>query len=227
MTTSVRWIDREKARGSSFRLTATGLWLCAALCGCGPKTGAWLMTMGLANKEKIPAEYRLPAGGVLVLVDDDEERVEPPDARLLLVDETARQLRAAGLTDRVTTNEELAAIRQSEPRFDERGAQQIGQLAKADIVLWLKVVRFVLNPDLEMVLEPARFAVELRVLDARAETRDKVRLWPETREGRTVEATVPAQEIRACKTLKEAHQKVAAALAAEIVNLFHDREVVY
>jgi len=185
------------------------------------------MTMGLANREKIPAEYRLPAGGVLVLVDDDEDLVEPPDARLLLVDEIARQLQAAGITDRVTTNEELAAIRQSEPRFDERGAQQIGQLAGADTVLWLKVNRFVLNPDLEMVLEPARFAVELRVLDARAETRDKVRLWPEAREGRTVEATVSAQEIRSCKTLKEAHQKVAAALAVEIVNLFHDREVVY
>ena len=95
--------------------------ICLAVAGCGPNAGAWLYTLGLYKKQKVPAEFKLPEGSVLILVDDDQELIHPAEARLALVDELAKRLKTHGITDRVTTNEEMARIRQAEPNFDRRG----------------------------------------------------------------------------------------------------------
>jgi len=199
--------------------------ICLGLAGCGPSLGSWMYTLGLYPKQKVPAAYKLPPGSVLILVDDDRDLIQPSEARLALVDELAKELKEHEIADRVTTNEEIAKIRQAEPKFAQRGAREIGELANADTVIWLSTIEFSLPDDLEMVIEPAKFAVRLKMINARAEQRDEVRLWPPEREGRIVEAVVKPHEIRASKTLVEAHRKMAAALADEVAKLFYDREL--
>lgn len=205
-------------------LCASAAWL-TALAGCGPDIGAWIYTLGLHPSQKIPAEYKPTPGNVLVLVDDDRDLIQPTTAREVLVDELARQLKEHKLAERVTTNEELARLRKEEPRFDEHGAREIGEMAHADTVIWLKTTAFSLNSDLEMAVSPARFAVSAFVLNAKAEKSDEVRLWPTEREGRPVEVTISPHDIRRCKDLKEAHTLVATTMAVEVAKLFYDQEI--
>ena len=177
--------------------------------------------MGMVKAEKIPAEFTLPKAPLLILVDDDWDLVHPRTARDALVDALAKELKTHGLIERVTTNEELARLRQSKPDFEQRGAREVGRLSKADTVLWLKVVRFTLEDDLDMAVSYARFAVPVKVLDARAAEREEVRLWPKGREGKLVEVKVSPHDIRKCKNTREAHAAMAESLAKEIAKLFY------
>lgn len=204
---------------------ALGLLVMASAGGCGPSAGAWLYTFGLYPTQTIPAEYKLPTGNVLILVDDDKDLIQPTTAREALVDELAKQLSEHKVAERVTTNEELARLRQKEPKFDKRGARELGQLANADTVIWINTLEFSLNSDLEMVMNPARFRVTVRVVNAKAEKADEVRLWPTEREGRLVEISVGPHDIRKAKDLKEAHQLMAAVLADDLAKLFYDQEI--
>ncbi len=224
-----------EARGYGARVVAGGIeWGsgrllavvmgCAALLlamgGCGPRFGAMLYFMGGGQGPKVPAEYTLPAGPLLILVDDDWDLVHPRNARDALVDALATELTHYKLVERVTTNEELARLRQTEPNFDKRGAREVGRLAKADVVIWLKVVRFSLDEDLEMAHQAGYFGVTLKVINANAQLRDEVVLWPSDREGRLIEIRVTAHEIRECGDLAKAHTLLAERLAVEIAKLF-------
>lgn len=199
-----------------------GAGLLFGIMGCGQQAGILMYHMGLVKPEKIPAEFELPNKPLLILVDDDWDLVHPRTARDALVDALAKALKQHGLIERVTTNEELARLRQTSSDFDQRGAREVGRLAKADTVLWLKVVRFTLEDDIEMVVSPAYFAVTVKVLDAQAEERDQVRLWPKGREGKLVEVKVSPHDIRKCKNTHQAHIVVAEQLAEKIAKLFYE-----
>jgi len=202
---------------------AGALALLVLVAGCQQLATLWYF-FGPPQTQK--AEYKLKSPSVLILVDDDQGLVKPPMAREDLVDSLARELKKHKITDKVTTNEEIARIRQTEPKFDQRGARELGRLAEADTVLLLSTQEFALEDELEMASATAKFSVTVRIIDARAETRDKVRLWPpETtaRDGRLVEGMLEPQELRRLKTAAEAHQKLADVLAEKIVGLFYDR----
>lgn len=204
--------------------------LCVSLggiaAGCGQDAGAIIYTLGMYPTQVIPAEYKIPPGNVLVLVDDYRDLIQPTTARDALVDEMAKRLKEQQIAERVTTNEELAELRRREPRFDERGAREIGEMANADTVVWLNTVDFAINNDLEMVVTPARFSVTVRVLNAKAETAEEVRMWPEAeRDGRLVSSQVSPHDIRACKNLKQAHALMATTLAEEVMKLFYDQKI--
>ena len=193
--------------------------------GCGPEAGAWLYNLGLAPKQTSRAQYQIPAGPVLILVDDDQDLIQPPIARQALIDELAKALKEHNKVERVTTNEELARVQQFEPRFNDRGAREVGRLVGARTVLWISVQQFVVERDLELAVSPAQFAARIKLVNAEAETRDQVRLWPPDREGYFLSITVPPQEVRTCRTLKEVHEKIAAKAADEIAKLFRDYEI--
>jgi hypothetical protein len=174
------------------------------------------------------AEFAFKSPAVLVLVDDTEGLVKPPMARENLVDSLARELKEHKITNKVTTNEEIARIRQAEPKFDERGARELGKLAEADTVILLSTTDFALEDELEMASATAKFSVTVRVIDAKAETKDRVRLWPSEvteREGRLIECEIPAHKLRHLKTATEAHEKLATTLAKQIAELFYDHQV--
>jgi hypothetical protein len=202
-----------------------GAVLLAGASGCGPTWGAWLYIFELYPAQKKAAEFKLPKTSYLVLVDDDKDLIQPSAAKDALVDEVARRLKEHEIAEKVTTNEELAQLRAAEPKFNERGARELGQLAHAGTVLWLNTIRFDLNNDLEMLVNPGKWAVMVRVLDSNAEKADDVRLWPKEREGKLVESMVSAHELRKCKTIKEAHELMAANLADEITKLFYEQSL--
>ncbi len=199
--------------------------LAVGATGCGPDAGALLYHSGLIPQEKVAAEFKLPGGPLLILVDDDLDLIRPAQTREMLVDELAKSLREHTAVTRVTTNEELARVRQQEPEFDKTAADAVGRLVNADTVLWLSTKEYAVSDNLELAVSPGRFAVNVKILNAKAETRDDVRLWPEDREGKTIEAAVSPHDIRQCRTKTEVHELMAAALADEVARLFYERTI--
>jgi len=203
-----------------------GSWLVAMallviVAGCGQQFGAILYHLGAGQNKKVEAEFQFPVTPLLILVDDDWDLVRPRTACDLLVDLLANELRQRGLAERVTSNDELAKLRLAHANFDERGAREIGQLAQADTILWLQIKRFALPDDLDRVMTPVPFALTVKVLDANAEKRDEVRLWPKTREGHTVEIEVSPYDLRQCKDMRQAHELMATQMAGDIAKLFY------
>lgn len=193
--------------------------------GC-TEIGVMAYFLSGGDTKKVKAAYELPPGPVLVLVDDDMGLIQPPTARLALVDAMARELKAHKLAEKVTTNEEIIRLRQSEPKFDQRGAREVGRMAEADTVLLLCTQAFAIEDELEMSSTPAKFAVTVRVINAKAEQVKDVRLWPPElteREGHLVAAELPTHEMRSLKSVQEAHERLADALAVKVTGLFHDR----
>lgn len=193
--------------------------------GCaGHRAGEFLYTLGVVKAPKKAVSFQLPRKPLMILVDDDRDLAQPRQICDLLVDALALELRNQDLVDRVATNEEIARVRQSEPDYDKRGAREVGRLLNADIVLWLNISRYSLPDELEWAASPAYFGASAKIINAQAERRDDVRLWPTTPEGKIIEVKVSPHEIRKCKTVKEAQQVMAESLAAEIARLFYEHE---
>jgi hypothetical protein len=187
--------------------------------------GAWLYTLGMVPKQKSNAEFKLPEGPVLILVDDEQDLIDPPVAREALVTSLAQQLKEHKIADHITTNEELAHLRKSEPNFERRGAREVGRLAGAHTVLWLSIRRFTVEKDLELAVSPAQFSATLKVVNAQAEKREEVRLWPQDREGKLIDVSVAAQDLHTCKSKAEVHEKIAEAMADKVAKLFYDYQI--
>lgn len=192
--------------------------------GC-PDMGAILWTFGMVPDQEVKAEFTMPEGPLLILVDDEMGMVQPTLARDALVDALAIEFRRHEVVERVTTNEEIARIRQSSPDFDQLSIREVGKRAKADTVLWMNVERFSVQPDLEKMVSPGHFMVRLKVFDARAEKTRDVRLWPPTRDGKYVKVEVGPHDMRECSSMAEVHRLMAARLAEEIAKLFYDYKI--
>jgi hypothetical protein len=67
--------------------------------------------------------------------------------------------------------------------------------------------------------------VAVRVINAQAEKREDMRLWPMDREGRLLAASVSPHEIRACKSIQEVHEKLADTIAGDIAKLFYNQTI--
>lgn len=213
-----------KVMGHRFGLVVMAL-VSVMATGCGPTAGAWLYTLGLVPEEKVKAEYRLPAAPLLILVDDDQGLVQPPTTTLALVELLSEELRKNGAIDRVTTNDEIARLRQANPDFDRLSIREVARQAQADTVLWISVEEYAMENNLELVSVPARFAVRLKVFNARAEQKRDLRLWPPEREGKFVVVTVGPNELRRCKSPAEAHRRLAQEMADKIAKLFYDHTI--
>jgi hypothetical protein len=210
--------------GTSCRLGLAGVLLLGA-AGCGPSLGAWIYTLGLVPDQKVAAEFTIPDGPVLALVDDDLGLVRPPLACEALVDAVGEQFKEHGVADRVTTGEELARLRQQSPDFDKLSIREVGRLAKADTVVWMRVEAFSVEDDLEMAVTPARFVVRVKVFNTRAEHKKDVRLWPGDPEGRTLSVTVNPHDLRACQNRAGVHQKLADEMADKVAKLFYNYRI--
>ncbi len=198
--------------------------LIAGATGC-QQAGAMMYFLGVGQYKRVPAEYKLPKAPTLILVDDEQNLVHPSTAREALVESLAAELRQRRLVDRITTSEELAQLRLTYTDLHDRGAREVGQLAGADTVLWIQITRFGLPDDLERVMSEVPFGATVKVLNALAESRDEVRLWPEQREGKYVEVTLSPHDLRRSRDLSHAHQTMAVELAEEIGKLFYAHTV--
>jgi hypothetical protein len=196
-----------------------------AASGCGPRSGALLYFMGVGSGQKVPAEFELPEGPLIILVDDDLDLVQPPTAKEVLVDELATLLKTNEAATTVTTNDELKHLRRAHADFDELKIREVGKLAKADTMIWICVLDYAVHDDLELVVTPGRFSVRLKVFNIKETDKSKIRLWPPDRQGRMVKVEVSPHDIRQRKTKEEVHVLVGERMAEEIGKLFYETKM--
>jgi hypothetical protein len=198
-------------------VTAAVLMICGA--GCHE---AGVLHYFLMPDQKVEAEFELSDKPLVILVDDVRGLVDPPMARQALVESLSEELREHKVARRITTNEELARVRQAEPDFDKLSIREVGRKVNADVMIWISVIEFGFDQNLEMAVAPGRFVAKVKVFDIRAENEGNLRLWPTQRQGRFVDVEIPPHKVRSCKNKAEVHEKLADAMADKIARLFYE-----
>ena len=100
--------------------------MCLSTAGCA-RWGALVYALGGGRGQKIPAEYELPPGKLLILVDDPKERVTWPRARTLLAQFTGEELLEHEAVSTIISPRSLAKFRQSDSNFERYAADEIGR----------------------------------------------------------------------------------------------------
>jgi len=210
------------------RAVAPLLAACTALAcaSCGQTGGQIFYLFGIGQTKKVPAQYKLSTGPILVLIDDPQERLDWPVANRMLFDAVTQELLRQEATETTIPWETLQGMRQADPDFAKLSARQIGEKAGADQVIWLEVQFFQAREELQELSEAGVFAVNLRVINPREKTsRSAVRLWPTGLDGYFVSARLSANEVDKFRTRDVIVQALAQRLAEKIVRLFHDHQL--
>ncbi len=198
---------------------------CVALPGCGRYAGLAYF-LGMGRKTKIPKEFDLPEGLVLVLVDDPAERVEWPRARNLLERYVGEELLEHETVESVISPDSVARFRRSDPDFDMYATDRVGSMLGADTVIWLEVREFSAPINIEDTSTAAKMTVAVRVLTTHEDERaSRVRLWPSDAGGYIAETTLNAVEVHRLKGDNAVAAELARRSAIRVGRLFRDYTV--
>ena len=210
------------------RSCAAILWLVllAGLCGCGETFGGLLYHCNLLQWSKIPAKFKLSAGPLLIIVDDDWEFLNWPAGRDYLADQIARNLREAKAVEKIIPVSSMKALRRTDPQFQQRSISEAGAKLGARQVLWLQIREFVATKDIDTVIGAARCRVRIKVFDPRAASKVEMRLWPAHREGEDVSTTKSAAELIEFDNDEDIARSLLNETADKVAKLFyrHSRE---
>jgi len=186
---------------------------------------AGLYMLGAGEGQRVSAKYKLPPG-VLLLLLDDRGLVETPSFEPTVVDALAQELLRHKVAEKIVPYETIQRLRQVEPRFYERGCREVGELAGADLVLWVEVQDFALE---KAPFDPERAAlvtVTVKVINVlERERKSKVRLWPDTPAGYLVSAHVDVVKASRADDLAQVERELAQTLADQVAKLFYDHHL--
>ena len=191
--------------------------------GCGMSGGKMLWAMGFGKAPKIPAQFVLTQGPLLVFVDDIHDRVDWPQAKSYLFEEVSQALLANGAAAKIVPPEMIDQLRQTLPEFNKRGCREIGEMVGAEQVLWLDVVDFHAEEQFEEASKAAIWSVRVKVINVlEKEQRLRVRLWPQNPDGETLTAELSAAVVSVAKTKDGASKKLAERLGGDVARLFYE-----
>lgn len=222
MITNAHWIRRYSCRRAA----------CLALMTVVPLSGAGCQAIAAATyvlggaTRKVDAQFQLPEGPVVILIDDFLDVVQPPLAKDVLHDRLIDELRDQdAVSAAITTREEIARIRRFDPDFDKKTIREVGRAAGADTMIWIKPTVYDIYDNLDLAHTDGRFVVVVKVFNIQAEDIQDLRLWPENRDGHQVIATMNVHDIRKSKSKAEVHRAIGASMAEEIARLFYKHTV--
>jgi hypothetical protein len=198
------------------------------LCGCGPQFGALRYFFGTMPKQTVQAKFKPTKGTLLVLFDDSPVVDLPPEMREMVVRAITDEFKKNAVNEKIVPSAKLNELRQQRRDVNERGTprgiREMGRMVNAEQVLWLYPKEFSMAGTPEQALDPARLTVVLKVINAQAEDRAQIRLWPLSEEGELVSITIPSHKVRDAKTPDDLLRTMAETLAVEIGRLFRDYE---
>ncbi len=214
-----------KIAARRYPLVVLGMLL--SVCGCGFSQGQLLFFMGDWQGPKIDAEFELTRkGAVLILVDDDQERLSSPRTRVDLAEKLAAELKANKAVGQIVPQAKLDTLRSKHRDFDTLSCREIGEEAGAEQVLVLAVRSFFAQTEIEETSEAARMSVAVKVINVlEKEDRTKVRLWPAERDGRIIAVSLSAVTVIRSKKTKEISNKLTTELADKLAKLFYDHHL--
>ena len=206
---------------SSFSLGLAVL-MCLSTAGCA-RWGALIYALGGGRGQKIPAEYELPPGKLLILVDDPKERVTWPRARTLLAQFTGEELLEHEAVSTIISPRSLANFRQSDSNFERYAADEIGRKLGAKTVLWIEVSDFEAPEEVEEISSAANLTLSIKVLTTAEEVSPHgVRLWPSVGSGRIVESSLNAIAVNKTEGENAVAKELARRSAILVARLFYE-----
>ncbi len=194
------------------------------LSGCGAGWGALAVNLGAVKPGMVPAEFKLTqTGPVLVLVDDDDELMDVPEARSMLARQLTTELVSNKAISRPVRPEVVEELRKSHRDLDQRGCREVGCLAEAEQVIWLRVRDFYAGEQSSDRGESARITVSIKVINAMENhEKSKVRLWPTTYEGHSLTVELSVGEAGRAGTRDNITRVLCDKTAATIAKLFYE-----
>jgi hypothetical protein len=190
--------------------------------GCGAQIGAMLYHLGLYPRETIEKKCELTGAALLILVDDDQETLDNPRPSQYLAEAIQQELAKHEINTNVIDQQKLNQLRMSDPKFNQRGAREIGQQLGAEQVLWLQIQDYNGGIRPEDIDKKARYAVTVKVINSKAKTKEEVRLWPPSTEGELIQVNSNPHEHRSAKSEDALAKQLSTKLAEEVVRLFRD-----
>ncbi len=210
-------------QGSHRTHIALGLSLMLLLSATGcARWGGLFYALGGGRGQKIPAEYELPPGKLLILVDDPKEKVTWPRARTLLARYVGEELLAHEAISTVISPRSLAKFRQSDSKFESYAADEIGRKLGAKTVLWIEVRDFVAPEEVEEISTAAKMTLGIKVLTTAEEVSPHgVRLWPTVGSGHIVESSLNAIGVNKMKGENAVAKELARRSAILVGRVFY------
>ncbi|MBN1342456.1 MAG: hypothetical protein JXQ73_07235 [Phycisphaerae bacterium] len=188
---------------------------------CGGTGGAWLWWMTNPT-ETIKAEYELGKGRLVILIDDDQGWLADPAIRPSLTGAITKQMKENKVNQHVVPDADIVQLRKKDPKFEKRGAREIGQALKADQVLHINVLAFSLHHETVDPAYQGHFAVAVKVLNADAKSSEDVRLWPRSADGKRVEVTTELHTGKGSSYDEQLRRRLCDEMADKITKLFYD-----
>lgn len=193
------------------------------LIGCGGTAGAWMWWLG-DPKIDVKAEHDLGKGRLVILIDADRGWLKDASIRPLLTSGLVEQFEEHEINTRIVPRDQLARLRQKDTEFERRGAREVGEKLKADLVLHINVRKFTLHDETVNPAYKGKFTVSLKVLDVHATVADDVRLWPRSSEGKTVEVSTELHSGKGSGYDQKLTRRLCEEMAEKIAKLFHDHQ---
>ncbi|VAX42057.1 hypothetical protein MNBD_PLANCTO03-1262 [hydrothermal vent metagenome] len=189
------------------------------VAGCNIVAPAYLLVHG---PEKIPQVYALDRErSVVFFLDDREFNIRRAPTRERVAAAAERALLDAKAVDRVLDSRAAMTVVSGEPRGDLLPISEVGRKVGAEVVIYVVPEIFTLSTDGQTFTPMARLRV--KVLDAAADTR----LWPEEREGYTLEVTATKRQGSLptdASSIRQAENDFADLVGRRLAQLFYAHE---
>ena len=195
----------------------------AATAGCTYGAGEFLFAMGVGRGSRVPAEFTLTTGRLMVFIDDVHERVDWPPARAYLFDELTQALLRNEAATKIIPLETIEALRSSLPNFNELSAREVGEMVEADQVLWVETTEFFAQESFIDAGDAAYWTGTVKVINPKeTESRSRVRLWPTSPSGHLVRARMTGAHVAEKKTTDKISKELAKIMGEHIAKLFYE-----
>jgi len=217
-------INKKKYAFGSISTGRAARWtlsVCLIICagmstGCVQLASLWA---NISGGDWIDPEYKLGKGPLLLLLDDpNEDQLSDPR----VYEEVHRIISANFLqydvNKRVIPYEDWTRMRQSESKYGKLSVREIGEKLGAEQILYMRIVRFVLQPEPGAAVFQGEFTVNVKVLST--EGKRDIRLWPKDESGRRVTVSTQPETADGDRTASDVSQDLAVKLGKEVAKLF-------
>jgi len=193
--------------------------------GCGGTMGAWAYWFAPVPEQEVKAEYKLEKSRLLILVDGDKGWLPDPAIQSTLTNELIKEFEEHNVSHLTVPYEQIVQLRKKDPKFERRGAREVGKDLKADQVLHLNVHKFTLHDEVVAPAFKGKFVLSVKVLSTSAEKADDVRLWPSSSEGTSVEVTTDLHIGKGQTYNDELTRRLCTEMAEKVAKLFYDHKI--
>ena len=215
-------VNSSRRRAAPSRVVHAGLFAALSICavastGCVRFAALWA---NMTGGDKVDAEFNLTKGPLLILLDDpNEDQISDPRVYEDLHKGISAHFLNFQVNSRVIPFEDWARLKQSDSKYNKLTIREIGEKLGAEQVLYLRVTRFVLQPEPGADVFQGEFSCNVKVLST--EGKRDVRLWPKEDIGKKVTVRTKAEPSDGDRSAADVAADLATRMGQDVSALFY------